>query len=69
MTGSASSLHMLIFWIWKHSQLNHDMPLRAITTADPALLATVPEEYLIFFSSRDESGKLWCPVRASPPKA
>lgn len=39
------------------------MPLRE--TQDPALSANLQdakEEYLIFYSSRDEAGKLWCPV-------
>ena len=39
------------------------MPLRY--TEDPAAVATVKaasEQYLIFYSSRDVHGKLWCPV-------
>lgn len=40
------------------------MPIR--TTEDPAKLESVEtasEKYLIFYSSRNEQGKLWCPVR------
>ena len=40
------------------------MPLRY--TDDPASLDSVknaPEEYIVFYSSRDAGGKLWCPVR------
>ena len=40
------------------------MPLRY--TDDPASLDSVknaPEEYIVFYSSRDADGKLWCPVR------
>jgi hypothetical protein len=40
------------------------MPLRY--TEDPAPLASVydvSEKYIIFYSSRDEDGKMWCPVR------
>ncbi|KAI0094461.1 hypothetical protein BDY19DRAFT_988302 [Irpex rosettiformis] len=39
------------------------MPLRY--TEDPATVETVKtasEKYLIFYSSRGENGKLWCPV-------
>ncbi|CAL1694528.1 unnamed protein product [Somion occarium] len=38
------------------------MPLRA--TQDPADVESVkdvPEKFLVFFSSRDETGRLWCP--------
>ena len=46
------------------------MPLQhSPDPAEPSWAQDVKTEYLIFFSSRDESGKLWCPVRASPPKA
>lgn len=43
------------------------MPIRY--TDDPAALDAVqpnnvPEQYIIFFSSRGEDGGLWCPVRA-----
>lgn len=39
------------------------MPLRY--TEDPAsleLVKDVPEQYIIFYSSRDADGNLWCPV-------
>lgn len=42
------------------------MPLAA--SQDPANPATlgdgIQEQFLIFYASRDEEGKLWCPVRA-----
>ncbi|KAJ3531998.1 hypothetical protein NM688_g7490 [Phlebia brevispora] len=44
------------------------MPLRY--TEDPASLDSVkhvPEQYIIFYSSRDKDGKLWCPVCIAPP--
>lgn len=44
------------------------MPLRY--TEDPASLDSVknaPEQYIIFYSSRDADGKMWCPVRATAP--
>ncbi len=40
------------------------MPLRY--TEDPADLNAVknaPEQYIVFYSSRDKDGKMWCPVR------
>ncbi len=39
------------------------MPLRY--TEDPASLESVKdisEKYIVFYSSRGEDGKLWCPV-------
>lgn len=39
------------------------MPIR--TSEDPAKLESVKEaseKYLVFYSSRHEGGKLWCPV-------
>ena len=39
------------------------MPLRY--TEDPASLQSakdIPEQYVIFYSSRDENGRMWCPV-------
>ena len=43
------------------------MPLRY--TDDPASLESlnnIPEEYVIFYSSRDENGRMWCPVGLQP---
>ncbi|KAI0718950.1 hypothetical protein C8T65DRAFT_803468 [Cerioporus squamosus] len=38
------------------------MPLQyAPDPTEPSWARDVKTEYLIFFSSRDESGKLWCP--------
>lgn len=40
------------------------MPIRI--SEDPAQLSDVrdaPEKFLVFFSSRNEEGNLWCPVR------
>lgn len=39
------------------------MPIRY--TRDPATPEDVkdaPEEFIVFYSSRDEDGRLWCPV-------
>ncbi|TFK56853.1 hypothetical protein OE88DRAFT_1730294 [Heliocybe sulcata] len=38
------------------------MPLHETSSVvDPAALNESPEEFLIFYSSRDEEGKMWCP--------
>ncbi|EPQ60253.1 hypothetical protein GLOTRDRAFT_31613 [Gloeophyllum trabeum ATCC 11539] len=38
------------------------MPLHETSgPVDPASLLHAPEQFLIFYSSRDEEGKLWCP--------
>jgi len=38
------------------------MPLHETTrVVDPAALIDAPEEFLIFYSSRDENGRMWCP--------
>lgn len=40
-------------------------------TEDPAhlsALSSVDQAFLVFYSSRDESGKLWCPVRIRPDR-
>lgn len=40
------------------------MPLRL--SEDPAQVAQIreaSEKFLVFYSSRDEEGKMWCPVR------
>ena len=40
------------------------MPLRY--TEDPASLQSakdIPGQYVIFYSSRDQNGRMWCPVR------
>lgn len=44
---------------------NHsNMPLNQTSdSGDPASLTDVQEDFMIFYSSRDESGSLWCPVR------
>lgn len=34
--------------------------------AHPSALANVDQAFLVFYSSRDASGTLWCPVRIRP---
>ena len=43
------------------------MPLQhSPDPAEPSWVQGVTADFLIFYSSRDESGKLWCPVRPHP---
>ena len=45
------------------------MPIRyTVDPATPGALKDATEDYIVFYSSRDEHGRLWCPVRpyASP---
>ncbi|KAH9897881.1 hypothetical protein C8Q73DRAFT_376168 [Cubamyces lactineus] len=43
------------------------MPLQhSPDPAEPSWVQGVTADFLIFYSSRDESGKLWCPVRPRP---
>ena len=43
------------------------MPIRYTDDpATPAALEGAPEDFVVFYSSRDESGKLWCPVHTAP---
>ncbi len=53
-----------------YSSHRSGMPLQhSPDPAEPSWAQDVKAEYLIFFSSRDESGKPWCPVRGRSPSA
>lgn len=53
-----------------YSSQRPDMPLQhSPDPTEPSWAQDVKTEYLIFFSSRDEGGKLWCPVRGRSPSA
>ena len=39
------------------------MPIRhSDDPASPETVKDVPEDFIVFYSSRDEDGKMWCPV-------